>query len=238
MLFAQQNGLSRPAMDDSEVDVLQNIACGIGPRVDGIAASLALPQAMGGFITQGAAGACGGRGQQSEQHTPTTVRNGLGETAPTTFTTVKLAIDPAKLALVKATAMPITQLQPIATKAEVPSAPPPEWTTTPASTPAAPDATSYPPGTITAFSVATNMWRVAVPTVASGFGMFGAAAPFTELAPVQAPPPGATQVSETQLLKQTGQLPLYKKWQFWAAIGGGVVVLGTGTVLLFRRKRT
>jgi LPXTG-motif cell wall-anchored protein len=31
--------------------------------------------------------------------------------------------------------------------------------------------------------------------------------------------------------------PFYKKWQYWAAVAGGVAALGTGVVLYRRRRR-
>jgi len=231
MLFSQHNGIAQAVSDQSEVEVLQNLACGIGPRVDGIAASLSLPQSMGAFSTAGAQGACGGRGQQMEQHTPTTTR-GLGATLTPTIspTFMKLAIDPAKLAIIQqAAAMPEFKVMATDAKLYMPGASP-EAPSAPA--PATP---AYPPGTITAFNATTNMWRVAVPL--AGLGIFDGTAAFTEVAPVASPPAGATQVSPTQFAKQTNTLPLYKKWQFWAAVAGGVAVIGTGTVLLFRRKR-
>lgn len=238
MLFSHRNGLSQPVTDDS-ISQLQELACGIGPNIDGVITSVMQPQAMGAFATQGAANACMLRTQQAEQHQPTTMSSrgfGAAAMAADTGTTVQLPQSTvSKLALIKATAMPITNMMAVATTPEAAPQPQPQDPYGPA-TPL-PTTASYPPGTITAFSSSTNMWRVAVPSVAAGLGMFGAAAAFTEIAPVAAPPAGATQVSEAQLLKQTGQLPFYKKWQFWAAVGGGVAVVGTGTALLFRRKR-
>ena len=234
MLFSQHNGLAQAVGDDT-ISQLQELACGIGPQVDGMIASVIQPQAMGAFSTSGAAGACAMRGQQAEQHQPTTMsRRGFGGA-------MGLSVNPALVASVAArnqmTLMP--SLMPSGSYQTPPS--PPSYidpTTNPygPETPL-PTTMSYPAGTITAFSSKTNMWRVAVPTVAAGLGMFGAAAPFTEIAAVASPPPSATQVSELQLEKQTGQLPIWKKWQFWAAVGGGVFVVGTGTALLFRRKR-
>lgn len=223
MLFTQHNGLAQ-AVGDDNISQLQELACGLGPQIDGVIASVVQPQSMGAFSTQGAMNACMMRGQQAEQHQPTTTtQRGFGN-----------AFGAVNTALLKTVAMPFTEMK-LMTAAAQPTEPQPIDPYGPA-TPL-PTTTSYPAGTITAFSSSTNMWRVAVPTVAAGLGMFGAAAAFTEIAPVAAPPAGATQVSETQLLKQTGQLPIWKKWQFWAAIGGGVAVIGTGTALLFRRKR-
>ncbi len=232
MLFTQHNGLAQ-AVGDDNISQLQEIACGLGPQVDGIIASVVQPQSMGAFSTQGAMNACMMRGQQAEQHQPTTTtQRGFGN-----------AMGAVNTALIKAVSMPFTEMKLMtammpqqAAAQAAPSYIDPYTNPYGPETPL-PSSGTYPAGTITAFSSSTNMWRVAVPTVAAGLGMFGAAATFTEVAPVAAPPSGATQVSESELEKQTGQLPIWKKWQFWAAIGGGVAVLGTGTALLFRRKR-
>lgn len=236
MLFAQQNGLEAPVEDSTEAGVVQKLACGFGPNVDGIAASRSLPQAMGAFVTAGAQGACAGRGQQAEQHGPTTMH--LGQTAtvaPTTSTTStttrlpttfiqKLAVmDPALLSKTAATA--------IKTAEAAPATPPTPTTLVPTS-----DQT-VPAGTITAFSAKTNMWRVAVPTVPAGLGIFGATPAFTEQASQPAPPAGATQVPEKEFEAKTGQLPLYKRPLFWAIVGGSVVVLLGGGALIIRSRR-
>jgi LPXTG-motif cell wall-anchored protein len=60
---------------------------------------------------------------------------------------------------------------------------------------------------------------------------------FVEREPQLSPPEGATQTSLAQLKAKTGTLPLYKRWQFWAAVGGGVAVLGTGAFFLIRRRK-
>jgi hypothetical protein len=225
MLFTQHNGLAQ-ALGDDGISQLQELACGLGPQVDGVIASVVQPQSMGAFSTQGAMNACMMRGQQAEQHQPTTTtRRGFGD-----------AFGAVNTALIKAVSMPYTEMKLMTSALPQQAAQPQPIDPYGPATPL-PTTTSYPAGTITAFSSSTNMWRVAVPTVAAGLGMFGAAAAFTEIAPVAAPPAGATQVSESQLAKQTGQLPIWKKWQFWAAIGGGVAVIGTSTALLFRRKR-
>jgi len=113
---------------------------------------------------------------------------------------------------------------------------------------------TYPTGTIYAFSSKMGRYRIAIPKVYGGGlgiqqdGVFGdcvfgdcglgATATMTEVAPATTPPAGGTPTTETELEKRTGTLPLYKKWQFWTAIGGGVAVIGTGTALLMRRKRS
>jgi len=120
-------------------------------------------------------------------------------------------------------------------------------TTTPAPT------QTYPAGTIYAFSKKRAQYRIAIPRVYGGGlgiatdGMFsdcvfgdcglGASATMTEVAPSSTAPAGGLPVSETELEKRTGTLPIYKNWMFWAAVGGGVAVVGTGTALLMRRKK-
>ena len=51
----------------------------------------------------------------------------------------------------------------------------------------------------------------------------------------------ATQPTGVQVVTEkagkSATTPIYKKWWFWAAIGGGVVTLGTGGYFLFRRKK-
>lgn len=238
MLFTQHNGLAQAIGGEAEADVVQEMACTIGPRVDGLAVGRITPQAMGAFSTYGAQAACAGYGQQKEQHTPTTMAHReLGDSMgaslfPTTSTSTQIlqraiALKQEALAPTIKTVATDTSSTPVA-----PSAP-----AAPAATPAAAAAPgTYPPGTITAFNPSTNMWRVAVP-VALGLGIFGAPAAFTEVAPAQSPPNGATQVSQTQFEKQTGTLPIYKRPLFWVAVVGGVAVLGGGGYLLFRRKR-
>lgn len=246
MLFAARNGRpEHPVEDSSEVDVVQRLACGLGPAVDGMAASRSLPQAMGAFVTYGAQGACAGREQQAEQHAPTTFQPGLGQTlAPTASTSPFSPTTTSQTMLTKAIALrtaisPTLTTKPTAATAPEPAAP--AAPTAPATpTPdASAAATPHPPGTITAFSPKLNMWRVAFPVAAptAGFGIFSAAATFVEQAPQAAPNPGDTQVPEKELEAQTGQLPFYKKPLFWAIVAGGVVVLGGGTFFLVRRRR-
>ncbi len=112
---------------------------------------------------------------------------------------------------------------------------------------------SFPAGTIYAFSKKLAKYRIAIPKVVGGglgieqSGVFGdcvfgdcglgAAASMTEVAPSSTPPPGGVPTTETELEKRTGTLPLYKNWMFWAAVGGGVAVVGTGTALLMHRRK-
>ena len=132
--------------------------------------------------------------------------------------------------------------------------PSPTATTGPATT--GPAATALPAGSIYApSSKFPGKFRVAIPRAAGGLGglgvmsdgmfgecMFGdcglgAAAAFTEVAPVTAPPAGATQVTEKELEAKTGQTPFYKKPLFWVAVAGGVVVIGGGGYWLVRRRK-
>jgi len=119
-----------------------------------------------------------------------------------------------------------------------------------------PATTAIPAGSIYApSSKFPGKFRVAIPRAAGGLGglgvmsdgmfgecMFGdcglgAAAAFTEVAPVTAPPAGATQVTEKELEAKTGQTPFYKKPLFWVAVAGGVVVIGGGGYWLVRRRK-
>jgi hypothetical protein len=103
----------------------------------------------------------------------------------------------------------------------------------------------YPPGTITAFSAKTGKWRIAVPRVTAGFGIFSAPtlSPLVETQSADAPPPkdatGAPipQVPEKTLKQQTGTLAFYEKPLYWAIIAGAVVVVGGGSYWLIRWRR-
>jgi hypothetical protein len=114
-------------------------------------------------------------------------------------------------------------------------------------------ATTFPAGTLYAWSKKIGKYIVAIPKT-SGLGSvgimgtfgncifgdcgLGATATHTLVAPMSAPPPGGTPTTETKVEAATGTLPIYKKWWFWTAIGGGVAVAGTGTALIMRRKRS
>jgi len=257
MLFAHQNGRERPVTDSSEVDVLQNLACEIGPAVNGIHAPRSLPQAMGAFVTTGAQGACAGRFQQQEQHSPTTMTPGLGQvmmtpTEPSTTPPPSGGAAPTagRFAIIKASAIPFNLLAPSAIPSRTdPVAPPLPLPPPPTTTGSTPTPTgTHPPGSVTAFSPKLNMWRVAfpigvaalpLPAITAGFaGALGLGqTTHEEKTPQAAPDPADTQVSETELEKKTGKLPIYKNPLFWAAIAGGVVVLGGGFYFLRRRRR-
>ncbi len=109
--------------------------------------------------------------------------------------------------------------------------------------------TTMPAGSITAYSPSRGVWRAAVPKstlgVADGGGrcLYGACFGdgYTEVA-------GLTQAQKDQLTsiittteadfeKKVGASgPFYATWWFWTAVGGGVLVLGTGTYLLLRKS--
>jgi len=102
----------------------------------------------------------------------------------------------------------------------------------PTGAPGAPE--TYPTGTITAFSAKRGVWRIAVPIGLAGL----AQATHQEIAPAAQAPAGVPQVQESKLEAQTGQAaPIYTKPWFWAAVGGGVLVLGGGAYLLLRKPR-
>jgi hypothetical protein len=59
--------------------------------------------------------------------------------------------------------------------------------------------------------------------------------------PAPAPAPAPTEGGKIQAdlpPKPAVAVPLYKKPWFWAAVGGGAVVLGTGSYFLLRSKKT
>lgn len=260
MLFAQLNGQGpeRPVEDSTEADVLQNVACDIGPRIDGVQAPRVLPQAMGAFVTWGAQGACGMR--PSEQHVPTTVPSGIGQAAvmavstdsgPTPAPTTPTTTTPTKAGVLIRAITPTFAILPTKASQPAPTTTPNATTPTPTPTPTStsPSATyvNLPTGSITAFSTKTGLWRVAIPVGTalppqpSGFADFfglGADPTFTEVPAVTAPPPSATQVPESDFAAKTGTTPIFKKPLFWVAIAGGVIILGGGAALLLRRKRS
>jgi len=224
MLFAQMNGQQeQPVGDQSnvEADIVQGMACSIGPRVDGILASLSVPQAMGAFVTSGAQGACAGRGQQQEQHTPI---NGLGAA------TIPSQYQPSITAALQRNAQFVAVPQDLSPWQ--PNTQGPTNTYPPSTTP-----TAYPVGSITAFSSKRGLWRIAVPSGAPGLGIFTLGAAYTEVASTATAPTPATQVTEPEFDAQVGSTPIYKKPWFWAVVAASVVVVGGGYVLYRRKSR-
>jgi hypothetical protein len=179
---------------------------------------------MGAYSTYGARAACGSFSQQQEQHTPTIM-------AVPTLGTVMLPSEPVTApSLSKLSAL---RQSVVATDVVRTMAPPQPSTEQPP--PTEPPATSkYPAGSIQWRSRKDLMWHVAVPATAA-FGAAGGA-PYVERDVLPEAAPGVRIVDETEGQKATGQLPFYKNWKFWVAVGG-VAAAGTGAVLLFRRRR-
>jgi hypothetical protein len=95
----------------------------------------------------------------------------------------------------------------------------------------------YPAGSIQWRSRKDLMWHVAVPVTAAFGEVLEAAAPYVERDVLPEAAPGVRIVDETEGQKATGQLPFYKNWKFWAAVGG-VAALGGGSYFIIRRKRS
>jgi hypothetical protein len=147
------------------------------------------------------------------------------------------AFAPTQSETVPSTRVPTTAPVPVPTAAPVPVP-----TTSPTSVPTAPPATlapptsstptpavlsTYPPGTIHYFDATVSAFRVAVPTGAG----------YQETV-VQSDPSlgGSALVDKAAYDKLVHSAPVWKKWWFWAAIGGGALVLGGATVLLRKPK--
>jgi len=100
----------------------------------------------------------------------------------------------------------------------------------------------YPSGSLTAWSEKLGKWRVAIPVgTKAEIDTAKASEPgeeptHEELTPRINQPGGAEVVEESKIDDVTGQTPFYKKWWFWAAVGG-VVVLGAGAYYLVQRKK-
>jgi hypothetical protein len=96
-----------------------------------------------------------------------------------------------------------------------------------------------PAGTIHYQDFATGVFHVAVP-INAALGGFGQAT-YIEAGTTQADPTaqGSTAVTKEAYDEATGtsKPSLLKKWWFWAAIGGGISVLGAGTFVVIRRRR-
>ncbi len=104
----------------------------------------------------------------------------------------------------------------------------------------------YPTSCLTRYNTTRRTWAVYCPPgvhANQGLGMFGnlgADVPTSPPAPAGIPkvadevvqPTGATVMSPSE----EKDMPWYKNWKFWTAVGGGVAVVGTGSYFLFRRK--
>lgn len=250
MLFAHLNGSPGRAVEDgTEVDVLQNLACEIGPSVQGIRAPRSMPQSMGAFVTAGAQNACAGRGQQREQHTTTSMYNGFGlmrrdveeqlevverplplRTSTTTTTPTLIRVTPQTAAAMETAAAKAEAAQ--ETAQETATVAPTSVVPVPL-----PSISSFPKGTITAFDSKTNRWRIAVQNVRAGFVMSPTLPEFTEVPSAISPPTDAMQVTQNEFDKKIGKTSIFKKPLFWVAVGGGTLLLVGGGTLLFRRRK-
>jgi len=227
MLFMQLNGQASPVEDSTVTDILENVACSIGPAVDGIQASRALPQAMGAFVTAGAQGACAGNpGQQREQHSPTTSgsfgRARLGAALPfipgilptplTTPLTSLISNLPSSKPIFR-TNMPLPGFGPgvssnssqifvtaqnAAQNAAAGVGPGnPTGSVSPTGFPSSVTLV-YPPGSVTALSSKTGQWRVAIPVGTSIPGV-ATAPPVAGAAFVEVTPVPTPPVGITQI---------------------------------------
>ena len=108
----------------------------------------------------------------------------------------------------------------------------------------------YPASCATRFNKTTNTWSVYCPggTVPSGFGdafgMLGAVSPAPPIDPATGQPmvkvaseASAPQGTPVASPSEEKELAWWQNWKFWAAVGGGVAVVGGGSYLIFRRKR-
>ena len=90
-----------------------------------------------------------------------------------------------------------------------------------------------PTGTIHFFDARLGRFRIAVPIGLAGFGE----ATHVEIAPVATAPTGSQPVTESEFLDKTDQKPWYKKPLIWVGVGAGLLVVGTGTYFIARRRR-
>jgi len=90
--------------------------------------------------------------------------------------------------------------------------------------------TYYPTGSVTTRT--PTSWRVAVPVGLSGAGTHIEVAPTTKrpMLDVNTPVP---EVTQSEFDKRTSK-PWYKKWYWWAALGGAAA---TGTALYIKKRR-
>jgi hypothetical protein len=114
---------------------------------------------------------------------------------------------------------------------------------------------SYPIGTLYYYIPETGMYMVSLPLSAKSlegaFGAFGEDG-VTNLPPEPTPvkPELPAQETTKEVVEKASGIspvvlieppqpstPMWKKWQFWAAVSGGVVVLGTGGYFILRGAR-
>jgi hypothetical protein len=156
----------------------------------------------------------------------------LSEAAPTLLKVIGIlvpgSVSPSDLA-------PPTTTPP--TKYDLTVVGPVEFFRPPSTQPPSTQPPKYPAGSIQWRSRKDLMWHVAVPVTAAFGEVLEAAAPYVERDVLPEAAPGVRIVDETEGQKATGQLPFYKNWKFWAAVGG-VAALGGGSYFLIRRKRS
>ena len=106
-----------------------------------------------------------------------------------------------------------------------------------------PTTPTYPAGTIATFDPKLNLYRVAVP-IGAGFGaatplrdLFVPAPTHNEVTTTPSAPATAVLVSLTTYQLKTGTLPWYKNPRVWAVIGASTAAVGTGSYVLYRRRR-
>jgi hypothetical protein len=96
----------------------------------------------------------------------------------------------------------------------------------------------YPPGSIAAFDPKISKWLIAIPVGTSLSGTLGEDP--THKVAEQAPtlPADVPPVTLDELQRTTGTRPWYRKPGVWVGIGVGVLVIGGGTAVVVRRRRT
>jgi len=139
----------------------------------------------------------------------------------------------------------------------------PSSTTVPAAgtqatmTPTAPVKKAYPAGTLYYFDSKKGTWMVSLPIGTAlgcvggncmmglgqyalfpgGWGALGGDVTNQPATPVaEQPSAPAVQTTQAAVEKASGTTPIYKKWWFWTAIGGGALALTGGGYLILRPK--